>query len=71
MIDKNNIGQVYDILDVSNFRFNCFLCDIICSKLIDERYPSYDLLRVYAKTQAGKEYDGVDTKDEYDELFYE
>ena len=71
MIDKNNIGQVYDILDVSNFRFNCFLCDIICSKLIDESYPSYDLLRVYAKTQAGKEYDGVDTKDEYDELFYE
>ena len=71
MIDKNNIGQVYDILDVSNFRFNCFLCDIICSRLIDERYPSYDLLRVYAKTQAGKEYDGVDTKDEYDELFYQ
>ena len=50
MINENNIGQVYDILDMSKFEFNCFLCNIICSRLIDERYPSHDLLRVYAKT---------------------
>ena len=57
-------------MDISNFRFHYFLCDIICSRLIDERYPSHNLLRVYAKTQAGKEYDRVDTKEKYDEFFY-
>ena len=43
---------------------------MICARLIDERYPSHDMLRVYAKTQAGKVYDGVDTKEDYDKQFY-
>ena len=43
---------------------------MICARLIHERYPSHDLLRIYAKTYARKRYDGVDTKEKYDELFY-
>ena len=71
MINENNIAKAYDILDMSNFGFNCFLCNIICSRIIDERYPPHYLLRIYAKTQAENKHGEVYTKEEYDKKFYE
>ena len=38
--------------------------------MINEQYPSYDLLRVYAKLFEGEEDDDINTKEDYEKMFY-